>query len=88
ILSSKYKGIDNLKYISIFGTRAFIDFISPKIHQVDESGKYTITFDSYFLYQVNNYFYQLSNYDVAIETTKYLEKIDQDRSIIAANIDG
>lgn len=88
ILSSKYKGIDNLKYIRIFGTRAFIDFISPKIHQVDESGKYTFTFDSYFLYQANNYFYQLSNYDVAIVTSKDLEKIDQDCWIIAANIDG
>ncbi|MWW93918.1 LysR family transcriptional regulator, partial [Francisella tularensis] len=42
----------------------------------------------YFLYQVNNYFYQLSNYDVAIVTSKDLEKIDQDRWIIAANIDG
>ena len=69
-------------------TRAFIDFISPKIHQVHESSKYTFTFDSYFLYQANNYFYQLSNYDVTILTSKYLEKIDQDCSIIAANIDG
>ncbi|MFV9973139.1 MAG: hypothetical protein AB8V06_07290 [Francisella endosymbiont of Hyalomma asiaticum] len=34
------------------------------------------------------YFYQLSNYDVTILTSKYLGKIDQDCSIIAANIDG
>ncbi|MDE5010977.1 LysR family transcriptional regulator, partial [Francisella tularensis subsp. holarctica] len=43
---------------------------------------------SYFLDQVYNYFYQLINYDVAIVSSIDLEKIDQDRWIIAANIEG
>lgn len=87
ILSSKYKGIDKLKYLRVFGTRSFLHYISQSLHEIDESGKFTFTFDSYLLYQSTSYFYQLNNYDIAFITAKDLERIDQDRWIVAAIID-
>ncbi|AIT09459.1 LysR family transcriptional regulator [Candidatus Francisella endociliophora] len=87
ILSSKYNGIDNLKYIRVFGTRFFINYLAQCIHKIDEAGKYTFTFDSYLLYHSSSYFYQLSNYDIAIVTSGDLEKIDQDRWMVCATID-
>lgn len=87
ILSSKYKGIDKLNYIRIFGLRSFIDYILPNVYQINTQGKYTFTFDSYLLSQATSYFYQLSNYDIAIVASKDLEKIDQDRWVVCATID-
>ncbi|QUE31205.1 LysR family transcriptional regulator [Francisella philomiragia] len=87
ILSSKYKGVDKLKYIRIFGTRTFVNYISPNIHDIDTKDDYTFTFDSYLLYQANSYIYQLNNYDIALIASKDLEKIDQDHWMICATID-
>ncbi|MEY8715879.1 LysR family transcriptional regulator [Francisella philomiragia] len=87
ILSSKYKGIDKLKYIRLFGTRAFVEYILPKIHQIDDKGEYTFTSDTYLLNQTISYLYQLCNYDVALIAAKDLEKIDQDNWIVCSTID-
>ena len=87
ILSAKHRGIDNLSYIRVFGTRTFINYLLQNLHEIDKNKNYTFTFDSYLLYQSNTYFYQLNNYDIAIITSKDLDKIDQDRWIICANID-
>lgn len=87
ILSSKYKGVDKLKYIRIFGTRTFVNYISPAIHEVDPKNEYTFTFDSYLLSQANSYIYQLNNYDIAFIVFKDLDKIDQDHWMVCATID-
>ncbi|QWU99136.1 LysR family transcriptional regulator [Francisella salimarina] len=87
ILSSKYKGVDKLKYIRIFGTRTFVNYISPAIHEVDPKNEYTFTFDSYLLSQANSYIYQLNNYDIAFIAFKDLDKIDQDHWMVCATID-
>lgn len=87
ILSSKYKGMDALKYIRIFGTRAFVEYILPNIHQIDDKGEYTFTSDSYLMYQTTSYLYQLSNYDIALIAAKDLDKIDKDNWIVCASID-
>ncbi|MED7788889.1 LysR family transcriptional regulator [Francisella sp. 19X1-34] len=87
ILSAKHRGIDKLSYIRVFGTRVFINYLLQNLHEMDKNKTYTFTFDSYLLYQSNTYFYHLNNYDIAIITSKDLDKIDQDRWIICANID-
>lgn len=87
ILSAKHRGIDKLSYIRVFGTRVFINYLLQNLHEMDKGEAYTFTFDSYLLYQSNTYFYHLNNYDIAIITSKDLDKIDQDRWIICTNID-
>ncbi|QIW10875.1 LysR family transcriptional regulator [Francisella sp. LA112445] len=87
ILSAKHRGIDKLSYIRVYGTRVFVNYLLQNLHEMDVSKKHTFTFDSYLLYQSNTYFYHLNNYDIAIITSKDLDKIDQDRWIICANID-
>ncbi|ASG68785.1 hypothetical protein fh0823_18970 [Francisella halioticida] len=85
ILSAKDKGIDKLNYIRVFGTRVFINYLLQNLHEIDKN--YTFTFDSYLLYQSNTYFHHLNNYDIAIVTSKDLDKIDQDRWIICTSVD-
>ncbi|MBY7734537.1 LysR family transcriptional regulator [Francisella philomiragia] len=87
ILSSKYNGIDKLKYIRLFGTRSFVEYILPNIHQIDDKCEYTFTSDTYLFDQTASYLYQLCNYDIALIAAKDLEKIDQDNWVVCATVD-
>ncbi|MED7819911.1 MULTISPECIES: LysR family transcriptional regulator [unclassified Francisella] len=87
ILSAKYKGIDTLDYIRVYGTRFFINYLLENLPELENSKKYTFSFDSYLLYHTHTYFHHLNNYDIAIITARDLEKIDQDRWLICAYVD-